>query len=270
LGIFDNPNVTLGLMGSTLILFCLLVCFILYSKGPAMTFLLAKLKSKSVLITVGRDRMATMEAVKYRHGAVYSKAGYFGVAQNSVYVERRSRVPLMLAYDQLAISLDPKLVAAIEELKSYDIPYIVEKINDKGELVYEEKHKINTIQELQQFLIFAERHRESIEINGMDQKTRTAHLNECISCTLFESGISLPYDTVDIQNISQWINKNINPSFVEGLVINEVKSKLLATQRLDVKWLVYLPALVIAAGVAVLIISQLMAAPPSIPNVVAP
>ena len=268
MAILNNPMVTIGLLGSTLILFGLIVFFIIYAKGPAMTFLLAKFKSKSVLITVGRDRMATMEPVKYRHGAVYSKAGYFGVAQNSVYVERRSRVPVMLAYDQLAISLDPKLISAIEELKTYDIPYIVEKINDKGELVYEEKHKINTIQELQQFLIFAERHRETIEINKMDQKTRTAHLNECISCTLFESGIQLPYDTVDVQNIAGWINKNINPSFVEGLVINEVKSKLLQTQRLDVKWLLYLPALVIAAGTAVLIISQLMAAPPSIPSVV--
>ena len=268
MAILGDPIVTAAFMRVSIFLIFLMVMLALYAKGPAMTFLLAKLRSRSVLITVGRDRMATMEPVKYRHGAVYAKAGYFGVAQNSVYVERQSRVPLLVAYDQLAISLDPKLISAIEELKTYDIPYIVEKINDKGELVYEERHKINTIQELQQFLIFAEIHRESIEIGNMDQKTRTAHLNECISCTLFESGIQLPTSTVDVQNIAGWINKNINPSFVESLVINEVKSKLLATQRLDIKWLVYLPGLVIAAGVAIVILNQLVATPPPIPNVV--
>ena len=137
MAILGDPIVTAAFMGVSIFLIFLMVMLALYAKGPAMTFLLAKLRSRSVLITVGRDRMATMEPVKYRHGAVYAKAGYFGVAQNSVYVERQSRVPLLVAYDQLAISLDPKLISAIEELKTYDIPYIVEKINDIVELVYE-------------------------------------------------------------------------------------------------------------------------------------
>ena len=265
---FGDPAITLTLLFSTMFLLVLLIIGLALMRGPALTFLIAKLRSKSVLITVGRDRMCKVQAGAYRQGSVYaSGSGYYGVSAGSTYVDRQGRVPIQFAYDQLAMTLDPRMVQAMNELKRYEIPYHVEKQDKKGETIYIEKNRIENIADLQEFLKFVEDHRNAIEYDNLDEKSQKVHLGECIQCQVIESGVRLPYETVDLMGIPSWINKTISPSFLDGIIVNEVKMKLLQQQKLDPKWLILLPAVIIASGVALLIMSQLAATPPPIPNV---
>lgn len=265
---FGDPALTFTLFFSTMFLLVILIIGVAIMRGPALTFLIAKLRSKSVLIIVGRDRMCKVQPANYRQGSVYApNSGYYGVSSGSTYVDRQSRVPIQFAYDQLAMTLDPKMVQAMNELKKYEIPYHVKRVNRKGEEIYIEKNKIENTVDLQEFILFVDDHRNAIEYDSFDEQTMTVHLNECGPCQLINLGIKLPYETVDLQSIPNWINKTISPSFLDGIIVNEVKMKLLQQQKLDPKWLILLPAVIIASGVALLIMSQLAATPPPIPEI---
>ena len=68
-GIFGNPTFSFIMFGAALVFFLLFVVFLFIARGPAFQFLRAKIAGGGVLIAIGKDRMATVEASKYRDGA---------------------------------------------------------------------------------------------------------------------------------------------------------------------------------------------------------
>ena len=233
-GIFGNPTFSFIMFGGFLVSFLLMIVFIFIARGPAMQFLKAKVAGGGVLIAVGKDRMATVEASKYKDGAFTSKnGGWFGVGLNSIYPTRKARIPVGIAFDPIGITLDPRYVKAIEQLKRFKLPYevITEKVlldnnakprrdeagNPMTVQTRESRTQMDTLSDLQNFLKFCDYHKLTIEWDDLDAETRIEHKKDCRYCSVFEDGIEMPRETVAIQEIGGFVEKNINPSFIQSI-----------------------------------------------------
>ena len=274
-GIFGNPTFSFIMFGGFLVSFLLMIVFIFIARGPAMQFLKAKVAGGGVLIAVGKDRMATVEASKYKDGAFTSKnGGWFGVGLNSIYPTRKARIPVGIAFDPIGITLDPRYVKAIEQLKRFKLPYevITEKVlldnnakprrdeagNPMTVQTRESRTQMDTLSDLQNFLKFCDYHKLTIEWDDLDAETRIEHKKDCRYCSVFEDGIEMPRETVAIQEIGGVVEKNINPSFIQSNIDTAVRIALNEQKSIPVKWIVLLPTIIIFSAIAAAILFQVI------------
>ena len=274
-GIFGNPTFSFIMFGGFLVSFLLMIVFIFIARGPAMQFLKAKVAGGGVLIAVGKDRMATVEASKYKDGAFTSKnGGWFGVGLNSIYPTRKARIPVGIAFDPIGITLDPRYVKAIEQLKRFKLPYevITEKVlldnnakprrdeagNPMTVQTRESRTQMDTLSDLQNFLKFCDYHKLTIEWDDLDAETRIEHKKDCRYCSVFEDGIEMPRETVAIQEIGGFVEKNINPSFIQSNIDTAVRIALNEQKSIPVKWIVLLPTIIIFSAIAAAILFQVI------------
>ena len=274
-GIFGNPTFSFIMFGGFLVSFLLMIVFIFIARGPAMQFLKAKVAGGGVPIAVGKDRMATVEASKYKDGAFTSKnGGWFGVGLNSIYPTRKARIPVGIAFDPIGITLDPRYVKAIEQLKRFKLPYevITEKVlldnnakprrdeagNPMTVQTRESRTQMDTLSDLQNFLKFCDYHKLTIEWDDLDAETRIEHKKDCRYCSVFEDGIEMPRETVAIQEIGGFVEKNINPSFIQSNIDTAVRIALNEQKSIPVKWIVLLPTIIIFSAIAAAILFQVI------------
>ena len=274
-GIFGNPTFSFIMFGGFLVSFLLMIVFIFIARGPAMQFLKAKGAGGGVLIAVGKDRMATVEASKYKDGAFTSKnGGWIGVGLNSIYPTRKARIPVGIAFVPIGITLDPRYVKAIEQLKRFKLPYevITEKVlldnnakprrdeagNPMTVQTRESRTQMDNLSDLQNFLKFCDYHKLTIEWDDLDAETRIEHKKDCRYCSVFEDGIEMPRETVAIQEIGGFVEKNINPSFIQSNIDTAVRIALNEQKSIPVKWIVLLPTIIIFSAIAAAILFQVI------------
>ena len=274
-GIFGNPVFSFIMFGGFLVFLLLFVVFLFLARGPAMQFLKAKIAGGGILISVGKDRMASVEASKYKSGAFESKqGGWFGVGLNSIYPTRKARIPIGIAFDPIGITLDPRYVKAIEQLKRFKLPYevITEKVlldnnakprrdeagNPMTVQTRESRTQMDTLSDLQNFLKFCDYHKLTIEWDDLDAETRIEHKKDCRYCSVFEDGIEMPRETVAIQEIGGFVEKNINPSFIQSNIDTAVRIALNEQKSIPVKWIVLLPTIIIFSAIAAAILFQVI------------
>ena len=104
---------------NAVLLFAIILILVMI-RGPALVFLMAKLRSKIVLIQIGRDKIANVVTATYNQGSLRPTGkgtGYFITANNSIFPTRAGRVPLAVCYDQLATTADPRFLLAMKELE---------------------------------------------------------------------------------------------------------------------------------------------------------
>ncbi len=275
-GIFGNPTFAFIMFGGFILFFLLFVAFLVLARGPSMQFLKAKIAGGGVLIAVGKDRMATVEASKYKAGAFESKSGgWFGVGLNSIYPTRKARIPIGIAFDPIGITLDPRYVKAIEQLKKAKLPYeiIVEKVlmdsstnkprRDEGGnpmtvQTKETRTRMDTLTDLQNFLKFCDYHKSTIYYDEMTKSDKIDHKNECKYCSIFQEGIEMPRETVAIQEIGGFVEKNINPAFIQANIDTAVRIALNEQKSIPVKWIILLPTIIIFSAIAAAILFQVI------------
>jgi len=274
-GIFGNPTFAFIMFGGFLISFLLFVVFLFIARGPAMQFLKAKIAGGGILISVGKDRMASVEASKYKSGAFESKqGGWFGVGLNSIYPTRKARIPIGIAFDPIGITLDPRYVKCIEQLKRMKVPYevITEKVlldssgkprrdeagNPMSVQTRESRTQMDTLSDLQNLLKFCDYHKLTIEWDELDKETRKEHKKDCRYCSIFDDGIEMPRETVAIQEIGGFVEKNINPSFIQSNIDTAVRIALNEQKSIPVKWIVLLPTIIIFSAIAAAILFQVI------------
>ena len=245
------------------------------ARGPAMQFIKAKARGGGVLIAVGKDRMASVETSKYKSGAFESKnAGWFGVGLNSVYPTRKARIPIGIAFDPIGITLDPRYVKAIEMLKKMELPYevIVERVVTGGDgkpkrdemgqqMVMQTKEvrtKMTTLSDLQNFLKYCDYHKVDIKFDKLDDNIKLDHLKVCKYCDVRSGGIDIPRETVSIQEIGGFVEKNINPSFIQSNIDTAVRIALNEQKEIPVKWIILLPTIIIFSAIAAAILFQVI------------
>ena len=296
-GIFGNPVFSFIMFGGFLVFLLLFVVFIFLARGPAMQFLKAKIAGGGILISVGKDRMASVEASKYKAGAFESKSGgWFGVGLNSIYPTRKARIPIGIAFDPIGITLDPRYVKAIEQLKKAQLPYevIIEKVlmdtttnrprRDEGGnpmtvQTKESRTQMQTLSDLQNFLKYCDYHKTTIFYDEMEKEEKVEHRRECRYCSIFEQGIDMPRETVAIQEIGGFVEKNINPAFIQANIDTAVRIALNEEKSIPMKWIVLLPTIIIFTAIAAAILFQVIGtgsvgAPsipaPPVPDVIPP
>jgi hypothetical protein len=275
-GIFNNPTFAFIMFGGFLISFLIFVVFLFIARGPAMQFMKAKIAGGAILISVGKDRMASVEASKYKAGAFESKSGgWFGVGLNSIYPTRKARIPIGIAFDPIGITLDPRYVKAIEQLKKANLPYevIIEKVlmdtstnrprrNEGGSPMTvqtkESRTQMQTLSDLQNFIKFCEYHKSSIYFDDMSINDKVEHKKECRYCSIFEEGIDMPRETVAIQEIGGFVEKNINPAFIQANIDTAVRIALNEQKSIPVKWIILLPTIIIFSAIAAAILFQVI------------
>ena len=284
--VLASPIVSLVFLSMWMLFVVLLLVFLLLARGPAMQFIKAKARGGGVLIAVGKDRMASVETSKYKSGAFENKnAGWFGVGLNSVYPTRKARIPIGIAFDPIGITLDPRYVKAIEQLKKMELPYevIVERIVTGGDgkpkrdemgqqMVMQTKEvrtKMTTLSDLQNFLKYCDYHKADIKFDKLDDNIKLEHLKVCKYCDVRTGGIDIPRETVSIQEIGGFVEKNINPSFIQSNIDTAVRIALNEQKQIPVKWIVLLPTIIIFSAIAAAILFQVIGNPSAIPNPVA-
>ena len=288
-GIFGNPTFAFVMFGGFLVSFLIFVVFMFIARGPAMQFIKAKIAGGGILIAVGKDRMATVEASKYKSGAFESKSGgWFGVGLNSIYPTRKARIPIGIAFDPIGITLDPRYVKAIEQLKKAQLPYevIIEKVlmdtttnrprRDEGGnpmtvQTKESRTKMESLSDLQNFLKYCDYHKTTIYYDEMEKEEKVEHKKECRYCSIFEQGIEMPRETVAIQEIGGFVEKNINPAFIQANIDTAVRIALNEEKSIPMKWIVLLPTIIIFTAIAAAILFQVIGTgsvgAPSVPSV---
>ena len=254
-----------------------------------MQFLKAKIAGGGILISVGKDRMASVEASKYKSGAFESKqGGWFGVGLNSIYPTRKARIPIGIAFDPIGITLDPRYVKAIEQLKKAQLPYevIIEKVlmdtttnrprrdecgNPMTVQTKESRTKMESLSDLQNFLKYCDYHKTTIYYDEMEKEEKVEHKKECRYCSIFEQGIEMPRETVAIQEIGGFVEKNINPAFIQANIDTAVRIALNEEKSIPMKWIVLLPTIIIFTAIAAAILFQVIGTgsvgAPSVPSV---
>ena len=246
----------------------MMVLLLLLLRGPAMVFLFAKLKSQTVLIKVGKDKISDVVLADYTYGSLRPKTkagGYYVCSSGTITPTRRGRIPIAIAYDQLAATVNPQLALLVKQIQKYEIPYIVEEYNEKtGEVEYLKKNKITNIIDLQDFEKYVKAHREKIEFDMMEIEDKKTHIEECRACSFVQKGVMLPQETVDITGLSNWADKSITPSIIDTIVETNLRIRMLQNRSIDTKWLILLPLILIGSGVFLVMISNLLASPPDI------
>tara|TARA_R110000824_G_scaffold121647_6_gene277925 strand:- start:2280 stop:3182 length:903 start_codon:yes stop_codon:yes gene_type:complete len=274
-GLLGSPIVTLVFLIMWMLFTVILLVFIMLSRGPAMAFIKAKVKGNGVLIAVGKDRMATVESTKYKTGAFESaNSGWFGVGLNSIYPTRKARIPIGIAFDPIGITLDPRYVKAIEQLKKMKLPYevILEKVltgpdgkpkrGEGGHVLSIETKEVrtdmSTLSDLQNFLKYCDYHKMHIKFDNLDDEQKLEHLTICKYCSLRNEGIDIPRETVSIQEIGGFVEKNINPSFIQSNIDTAVRIALNEQKEIPMKWIILLPTIIIFSAIAAAILFQVI------------
>ena len=90
--------------------------------------------------------------------------------------------------------------------------------------------------------------------DDLDAETRIEHKKDCRYCSVFEDGIEMPRETVAIQEIGGFVEKNINPSFIQSNIDTAVRIALNEQREIPVKWIVLLPTIIIFSAIAAAIL----------------
>jgi hypothetical protein len=284
-GIFGNPTFSFIMFGGFILFLLLFVVFLFLARGPAWQFLKAKIAGGGILIAIGKDRMATVEASKYKAGAFESKSGgWFGVGLNSIYPTRKARIPIGIAFDPIGITLDPRYVKAIEMLKRFKLPYeiITEKVlldsstgrprRDEGGnpmtvQTRDSRTQMDTLTDLQNFMRFCDYHKLTVNFEEMTRDERVGHKKECKYCSIFEDGVEMPRETVAIQEIGGFVEKNINPAFIQANIDTAVRIALNEQKSIPMKWIILLPTIIIFSAIAAAILFQVIGTGGGVPAV---
>ena len=273
--VLASPIVSLVFLIMWMLFAVLLLVFVLLARGPAMQFIKAKAKGNGVLIAIGKDRMATVESTKYKTGAFESgSSGWFGVGLNSIYPTRKARIPIGIAFDPIGITLDPRYVKAIEMLKRMKLPYevILEKVltgpdgkpkrGENGQVLSIETKEVRTematLSDLQNLLKYCDYHKAQIKFDHLDDEQKLEHLTICKYCSIRNEGIDIPRETVSIQEIGGFVEKNINPTFIQSNIDTAVRIALNEEKNIPVKWIVLLPTIIIFSAIAAAILFQVI------------
>jgi hypothetical protein len=109
----------------------LLLVFVIW-KTPALTFLKASLLKRNLVYIIGKDRLGMFKTFTPESGAAkLGKEGIFHLTENSSTLEVGSKIPIYVAFRDLAATLLPEYPAIIQELREKGLKISnIEDVND--------------------------------------------------------------------------------------------------------------------------------------------
>jgi hypothetical protein len=111
----------------------LILVFVLI-KTPAITFLMASLLKKSIMYSVGKDKMGTFRSMKRMHGSgVVKGSGVYELTEGSHTIESVSKIPIYVGYEKFGATMVLDYPAIVQELKESGIP--ITNIDDINNLI---------------------------------------------------------------------------------------------------------------------------------------
>lgn len=218
---------------SVWILFVFLLIILMTT--PALTFFVAKLRKRIIVINPGEDKILKFKsAKKYGSLAHIKKQGYYMIDPNDVYLEGGSKIPITIAWGNFAIPINIKMAKLAEKLKTLGIKNWQVLMNwfTNVQNTYAQKYKENPGEEP-----------EEININLL--------------------GESVPLDVV-----VDYFNRNERSDFIESEIQRRTATVIM--QKLGaganmVKWIMAIGILIMLVFVGYAIFQTTIGAEQSIP-----
>lgn len=247
--------------------FMALIIFVMLARGPAMKFIIAKMRSQAILMIVGKDRHIDVKVASYKGGAYYSKnPGYFLASPGATYTTRAGRVAVSLGIDTLGTTLDLQVSAAMQSLKKAGVQYEVEveewQRDDDGNLILDQdgnrqvsiridrKQGINNISDYQAFMEYLEKHRAKIAWSKMNDVEKKKHASDdgCQECRLEHFGVPLNFWTVNLHDVAGWITRVTSPAAINAQIDDKVRLERMDERGIPAKY-IFILIIVIFGGV---------------------
>lgn len=135
-----------------------ILILLVFWKTPAMTFLIASLTKRSILINIGRDKVAEFLAFPRKYGAAWvKKEGIYNLTEGSHILEAKTKIPMFLAFRDFASTL------------SMEYPAILQELREKGHKLTDVEDLTNLIRDIKKGKI------EEITIDVKAYKTYKVH-----------------------------------------------------------------------------------------------
>ncbi len=213
----------------------LISLFLISFFTPAIIFLKAKLKKSSLIYSTGRGQVGQflVASGKFQGIADVPKVGPFIITENSHTLEKKSKVPLYLAFGEFAATLP------------LSFPYLVQKLRKKG-------YKITNIEDLAELagMEFDEvKHIWKVIEDSTEEQTKIRN----------ELEIDIrPYETIQIHNLANMFPFNITPALVESKTQHMIGLKQFMFNKMTPQFVMMFLMIMIGTALAAIILWKFM------------
>lgn len=115
-----------------------LMLLFVFWKTPAMPFIGAFLTGKSLVYSVGKDKVGYFKAMKRQYGSgVVKKSGIYELTENSHTLEGKTKIPIYFAFEKFGATMKLEYPAIIQELRQQG--YAISTIEDVQQLIQDIK-----------------------------------------------------------------------------------------------------------------------------------
>ena len=215
------------------------------TRGVLGPFIKAKLRGRSVLINLRKDKKLMFEDVQNEAGMYKGRLGYHMISPETVYLAPNS-VPASIGYEMTGSTLNPKHILFLQKLKDgmdLELPKMVksEKTrketpvrDNNGKVILEKQFvKINDIDDLQAIS-------DKLKVVGME-------------LLLHYGG-----ETLRVQDIVNFFLYDNNPSLIDSKIENRLAKEMEGERKLPVKAIMIMIPLVLVLVIGYMVISNYM------------
>jgi len=192
-----------GLMGMSAGLFMLFFMTWWATRGWLKPLINAKLRGKSLLLHVSRDKKLKAEAVRNITGMYKSKVGEYMINPESVY-HTPAGTPISIGYEHAGATLNPKHIYFLQTILKEGVPMVGE----------DGKESITRVENIEDLEAIAEQYKKQ---TGEDLIIKSDG------------------ETLRIQDILNFFKYDTNPSLMEAKIENKLAKERMEERRLPLK-----------------------------------
>lgn len=235
----------LGTLVYSVLLSIFFFLLIFFTRGIVFPFFKAKLRGKSILILLTKDKKIKFLPVKSEAGMYKADNGYFLTNPETVYITPNT-LPGSIGYEILGSTLNPKHLLFIQKLKEgmkINVPKM-KRVEERGKTKYvqEKDEKGNPV--FEEKFIQAENIEQLFELNDIFKKMG------------MELVLNYNGETLRIQDINNFFLYNNNPSLIETKIENRIAKELEGQRKIPLQLIMVMVPLIIVVVIAYMIISN--------------
>lgn len=237
--------VFLGTLVYSVVISVFFFLMIFFTRGVVFPFFKAKLRGKSILVLLTKDKKMKFIPVKSEAGMYKADNGYFLTNPETVYITPNT-LPASIGYETLGSTLNPKHVLFLQKLKEGMVVKVpkMKKVKEKGKTKYvlEKDEKGNTV--FEEKFVQAENIEDLMKLNDIFKKLG-------MDLVLNYNG-----ETLRVQDINNFFLYNNNPSLIETKIENRIAKELEGQRKIPLHLIMVMVPLIIVVVIAFMIVSN--------------
>jgi len=213
------------------------------TRGWLKPLVKAKIKGKSLLLNLTRDKKLKLESVENIAGMYRGKAGQYMINPESVY-HNPAGVPVSIGYEHAGATLNPRHILFLQKILKEGIPTreIVPELDKKGKPKLDKEGR-PVIKEIKEYNKKIE-NIEELEKVAEDFKAQTGD----------DMFITHQGETLRIQDIINFFKYDVNPALMEAKLENRLAKERMDVRKFPIKFLLAVGPALIMITIAAMII----------------